>query len=323
MRVTVFGSSGRARVRQVLSIVLRLVPMRSLSWLRHTFPATEPGSWRHSACGRLLELIRHRGIPLTDDVFTLVDNPKVCLVRADSFVVERVYWFGEKYGYEPEVLHWWLYFCRRSSRIVELGANVGYFAVQGGLAAPMVPYTAVEPHPGCAALCRRNLRANGLDQVHVVEAAAVGEPTPSTLRLLLPGGRDHYAEAPCTGFIGRNELHRDDWQDPSYGAVEVPTIPLVDLIDRTDLLKLDVEGQEYDLLSSVLEKVRSERPTMFLELPDSALNLRSLVLDLCEAAGYRCFRPTRQSLVPMSEFEITAGSVASRGGVRDVVLAPR
>ena len=31
--------------------------------------------------------------------------------------------------------------------MLELGTNVGYFAVQGGRAAPGARYVAVEPHP--------------------------------------------------------------------------------------------------------------------------------------------------------------------------------
>ena len=100
---------------------------------------------------RILEVARHRGIPAEVDVFRLDRYPEVALVRADSFVTERQYWFGEKFGYEPGGIYWWRNFCSKSERILELGANIGYYTVQGARCAADAHYTAVEPHPGCAA----------------------------------------------------------------------------------------------------------------------------------------------------------------------------
>src|SRR3712207_7346831 len=54
----------------------------------------------------------------------------------------------------PELLPWWRKLCRASERVLELGANVGYFSVQGALAAPQARYTAVEPHPFSVDVCR-------------------------------------------------------------------------------------------------------------------------------------------------------------------------
>jgi hypothetical protein len=100
----------------------------------------------------------------------------------------------------------------------------------------------------------------------------------------------------------------------------VSAVPLSSLLEGVDLFKLDVEGQEYDLLSSEFETLKSQRPTIILELLDVTPRLRSLVLALCNEAGYRCYNPTRRRLVEMSSSEVSTGSVVSRRGVRDVVL---
>lgn len=297
------------------------MPAETFSSLRRTFPASAPASLRHRAQRAALGVVRYRGVPAQTETFTLVDNPDVRLVNADSYVIERLYWFGEKYGYEPEVVQWWRKFCRRSHSILELGANIGYFTVQGALAAPGARYVAVEPHPGCAAVCRGNVRVNGITNVEVVEAAAVASRDVDSVALITPGdtSRDHY-QAPCTGYVGRNEMHRDDPEDGSWGSVRVAAAPVPDLLAGVDLLKLDVEGQEFTLLSSVSDQIAATRPTMFVELLDNTPKLRSFITDLCSSFGYRCFVPAIDRLRPLSTSELPSVSLVGSFGTRDLIL---
>lgn len=315
------GAQAQARsiCRRGLSAALRQVPSSAFSALRHSFPTTAPASVRHELQRRVLEVVRHRGVPSEIDVFALVDNPSVSLVNSDSFVIERLYWFGERFGYEPEVLMWWRHYCARSSKILELGANVGYFTVQGAQAARTADYTAVEPHPGAAAICRRNVSVNGLQNVRVVQAAAVPVITESPLELRLPGGRDHYTQAPCTGFVGDSEVHQEP-EVASYEVVRVEPVEFRSLMSGTDLLKLDVEGLEHDLLHSIRDVLRSRRPTLFLEVLDATPKLRSLVADLCGQGGYDCFVPTVDGLVPLAPARIATVRMAAEFGTRDLLV---
>jgi FkbM family methyltransferase len=320
MNVDALKGRARSLGRESVATALRWVPPPALDRLRQSFPTTSPTTLAHRVERRLLEVARHRGIPAGVDSFALVDNPSVSLVRADSFVTERSYWFGETFGYEPGGIFWWRHFCKDATNILELGANIGYYTVQGAAVAAGARYVAVEPHPGCAATCRRNLDLNDLHNVDIVEAAAVGAAGATEVTLMLPGGRDHYAEAPCTGFVGRNDVHRSDAADPSYKSLPVPAVELRDLMAGVDLFKLDVEGQEYDLLSSIAGELRAARPTIFLEVLDGTPNLRSFVADLCRTAGYGCYIPTLERLVPVPVDEIPTLSVSSRRAGGDVVL---
>lgn len=73
--------------------------------------------------------------------------------------------------------------CRHAGGVLELGANMGYFTVQGGRAAPSTRYVAVEPHPGSWRICRDNLALNGVTSVRLLAAAAAADPTVSTVSL--------------------------------------------------------------------------------------------------------------------------------------------
>lgn len=311
----------RSQCRKGLSAVLRAVPAETFAPLRRTFPASAPASFRHRAQRLALGVVRHRGVPAETESFALVDNPDVWMVNADSYVIERLYWFGESYGYEPEVVPWWREYCRRSSSILELGANIGYFTVQGAKTAPRARYVAVEPHPGCAEVCRRNLEVNGITNVEVVEAAAVAGIEGGSVCLVTPGStsRDHY-QAPCTGYVGRNEMHRDDPDHGSWGSLTVAAVPLAELLAGVDLLKMDVEGQEHALLSSVAEELAVARPTMFVELLDDTPKLRAFIGELCALSGYRCFVPRADRLVPLAAADVPTVSLIRSFGTRDLIL---
>jgi FkbM family methyltransferase len=311
----------RSRCRQGLSAVLRALPARLFAPLRRTLPALPPASLRFRMQQAALAVVRHRGVPADIDSFTLADNPGIRLVNADSYVIERLYWFGEKHGYEPEVVGWWREYCRRSNSVLELGANVGYFTVQGAQAAPAARYVAVEPHPACAAACRENARMNHLANVEVIEAAAVAEPAVASVALMTPGGdsRDHY-QAPCTGYVGRNEMHPDDTDGTSWSPLAVAAAPFADLLHGADLLKLDVEGQEADLLQSAADQIAVARPTIFVELLDDTPKLRSFITDLCAHTAYRSFVPTQDRLIPLPASEIPSVSLPKAFGTRDLIL---
>ena len=84
---------------------------------------------------------------------------------------------------------WWRLLCRRSAAVIELGSNIGYWAVQGAKAGPAARYVAVEPHPESARICRANLALNDVTSVDVVEAAAVAGEQAGRLDALVPSPR--------------------------------------------------------------------------------------------------------------------------------------
>ncbi|HEU4868342.1 MAG TPA: FkbM family methyltransferase [Actinomycetota bacterium] len=314
----------RTMGRKAVEAGLRRIPFSVLEPLRQAFPLSEPGSLQDRVQRRILAFLRHRGLPPDTEFFTLQDNPEISIEVCDSFIAVWLYWCGEKKGYEPEVLRWWKEFCKTSTNVLELGANIGYFTVQGAKTNSSAKYTAVEPHPGAARICRKNLDRNGISSVQVVEAAAVSTAQQPEIDLFLPGGRDHYDEAPCSGFAGGNEVHQEGTENISaYNSIRVAAVELRELIAGVDLLKIDVEGQEHQLLTSVDDQIRSSRPTMFLEVLPGTPRLRSWIAGLCSELDYRCFVPTSEALIPLSAEELSGVSLVDRFGTRDLVVTCR
>ncbi len=310
----------RTSLRIGFANALNAVPDAVFEPLRRAYPNLEPGTRADRMATLALRVLRYRGIPDHLSRFSPVDNPSVSFANRDSYIAERLYWLGEKSGWEPEVLRWWRHWCSQSSNILELGANIGFFTVQGARANPAASYTAVEPHPKAAAICRENLQINDVDSVTVIQAAAVPALESPTIDLYLPGGKDHYEDAPCSSFAGESELHLADAEPiDTYKRVEVEAVEFRKLMEGVDLLKIDVEGLEHVLLASVEDVIRENRPTMFLEMLDRAVQLRTFLAKLCADTPYSLFVLQQEGLLLVEPSEIPDLRL-SRFGTQDVVV---
>jgi FkbM family methyltransferase len=275
-----------------------------------------PGPPRGPLRRALLRALREGGIPRGVSTFRLVDDREVAFVAADSLVLAQLYWYGEQ-GWEPELLPWWRAFCRRADSVLELGANVGYFTVQGARAAPDVRYVAVEPHPVSARICRANLALNEVRSVRLVEAAAVDDPDLTAVRLLVPA--DQLATPTVAFLAGGTELPADMARDVRR-QIEVPAVDVRGLLPDADVVKLDVEGQEYALLAAGRPVLAGRRPAIFVEVLRGTARLRSLLADLCRSDGYRCFVPTRTGLVELAPERLPTVGLLPEFGGQDLIL---
>jgi FkbM family methyltransferase len=301
-------------VRDTLIRVLRFVPLRPLLAVRNAYLRSPKGSLRRRALQRALGVIRLK--PL-DDVtdFAIPDNPAVRMANVESFIAQNLFWFGES-NWEESESEWWKRLCARSSVILELGANIGYYTVQGALAAPHARYIAVEPHPTNAASLRRNLALNQVTNVRLVEAAAVGEKSSEYMDLRV-ATRDRFgapaAAALAAGVEGIEWAARD--------VVRVPLIDVRELIDGVDLIKMDIEGAEHLVLGVLHDYVRAHQPTIVLELRANTPALRAIVGQFCDACGYQVLALAPNGIAPIERDAIPSVDLKREYQTRDVVLA--
>jgi FkbM family methyltransferase len=141
--------------------------------------------------------------------------------------------------------------------IVDIGANVGTFALAAAHAFPQALLICLEPETSAYALLEENLRRNRLPQVRTINAACGGSA----------GAQVLYARRILTNApTALSTLFTAD----NYGSVFAPkaTVPVITLdqlfneheIDNCGLLKLDCEGSEYEILLNArrdtLSKIR-------------------------------------------------------------------
>ena len=300
-------------LRQPLRRLLLLIPMRWVWPLRRVrFKSKSP--LVRATTLRLLKILCHRPIDLAVSNFTLADAPDVRLANSDAAIVRHLFWLGQT-GYEGFEVECWKRFCRQATRIVEIGANIGYYTVQGAKAAPHADYVAVEPHPKSAAKLRENLRLNELVRVTVLEAALVGQNAPSTMRLMIPDADPD--EVPAGAYLA-------DAQEGNRLAasthVEVSCESAISVVAGADLLKLDVEGYENEILTAVADAIEKNRPTIVIEVLRHTPLLRETLMRLCEVCNYKIFAVAPNCLIPLQVDDLASVTFQTAYGTRDIAM---
>lgn len=309
-----FRTRLRVAARLGLSRGLRAVPAPLATRVHDAY--TGSTGRRRALLEPVASVLRHRPLaPLRE--FSLPGNPELRLVAVESRLARLLYWYGGQ-GYEGAEAEWWRRLCARSSAIVELGANIGYYTVQGASAAPAAKYTTVEANPESAEIVRRNLALNGLEHVTVVAAAVVGEGEPATAELAFPD-EERYA-APTGAYLharAEGMSHR-----PAARTVTVPAVQAAEVIGDADLIKLDIEGYEAHVLDAVRTRIAATRPTIVVEILRTATRLREIVREL-HHEGYLAFAIGTDSLHLLTAEQLRAPRPLPRHGSRDVILVPR
>jgi FkbM family methyltransferase len=150
---------------------------------------------------------------------------------------------------ESDVLPVFIKFARSTSRFVDVGAHTGIYSLLACAASPACQVMAFEPHPLTYDRLNANIRANGFEGRCTAFQAAVGRSS-GVARLRTP-----------------DDLTMCSLSD-SGDALEISVVALDELIPkdgRTSLVKIDVEGHEYEVLEGMSAVIRDSRPAIFFE----------------------------------------------------------
>lgn len=162
--------------------------------------------------------------------------------------------------------------CVPGQTVVDVGANVGlYTAIAGLIVGRTGRVIAVEPDPECAQFLEQTVRANNLDHVRIVRAAASN----------VNGAASLFTRS---ANRGDNRLYPTDAAD---GSIEVKSVCLDDYlsgegVDAVDIVKIDVQGYEGHVIEGFERTIRSSpRLTMLMEFwPEGLTSAGSDPIDL-------------------------------------------
>ncbi len=237
-------------------------------------------------------------------------------VSADDLDVGRDVLAG---NYEKDVAAVFRRVLRPGMAVVDVGANIGYFTM---LSASIVGATgqvlAVEPNPRNVRLLEASRRLNGFAQVTVAQVAAGRETGILVLHAAHSNGTTSAPSADLEALLA---------------AETVPALRLDDLVQAgrpIGLIKVDVEGAEYNALLGGRGILERDRPTIISEFSpgympgisgiDGAGYLRWIV-----ARGYRIgvVRPDGSVSAPGTEPEPVLAEHQARGTDHiDIVATP-
>jgi len=211
--------------------------------------------------------------------------------HADEWTANQIYWRGWG-GVDPETTPAFFEAATNAGVVLDVGANVGFYAITAALANPSGQVVAFEPLPKAHARLVRNValsaarnvrcellalgRVDGTAPLFHVEMNSI--PMASTLDTSFLDAYPRVATEPVRVMRGDEyvRLHR---------------------LDRVDLIKLDTECTEPDVLLGLAETVADHRPRIFCEvLPGQGVESR--LESILSPLGYKYIHLSRTGRHP-------------------------
>jgi FkbM family methyltransferase len=155
-------------------------------------------------------------------------------------------------------------FIKRGDVVLDIGANVGYFTrLMSTLVGEGGRVHAFEPSPSALRLLRENVRR--LENVQLHELAVSDTRGTSSFSIQEHGDTSSLGDDPGSNKVIRVQT---DTLDNILGAA-----------GRIDLIKIDVEGYEYEVLRGALQIIREQQPLVYFEYIERYGTDRGLTLD--------------------------------------------
>lgn len=176
-------------------------------------------------------------------------------------------------------------FLKPGMAFVDLGANEGFFSVVASrLVGPTGRVLAIEPQSRLASVIRRNLDLNAASNVSLAQVAISDADGTADFNL-----------APDTnsGSSGLSRATRYTNPTQSVRLLTLDACLRENDLTSVDVMKIDVEGYEYEAILGSKELFRSRKvDRVLIEVHDNLLNSRGLcaqdISDFLISCGYAC-----------------------------------
>lgn len=158
-----------------------------------------------------------------------------------------------------------LEYAKEGDTVLDIGGNIGQTALfMAKKTAPGGVVVSFEPFPETYKRFQTNLKLNPGIQNLLIENIALGN-SHEKLKML----------AENTGNSGQNRILNE--HSAANDVIEVEVMPLSSYLEskplaKIDLIKIDVEGFEYNVLKGASEVLRKYRPLLYIELSEKNLN---------------------------------------------------
>jgi len=171
----------------------------------------------------------------------VLDNKKFFYRKDDKYIGQRIA-LGKYEEYETKLF---LSQIDKNKVVVDVGANIGYYTILAASRAKMV--YAFEPDKNSFEILKKNIEINNFKNVKIFNKA-VGN---KNIKVGIITSKDNF---------GDNKVKEGN---------EIDCMRLDDLIDKADILKIDVQGWEPEVILGAKKIISKDKPILFLEYTPS------------------------------------------------------
>jgi FkbM family methyltransferase len=213
---------------------------------------------------------------------TIKINHQTFFLDLSEFICNDIFLFDKKYEYNT--LKTWANLCKNSSGVLDVGSHVGIFSFFAALmSSPESTIVAIEPAQKNFEILSKN--SNQFKNVTAVKTAVTAEPGDFYLMMSTNSG----------GGVVSNSIRVDDLKSEKEKPLPISTVSLKQIQDtyfkknKIDLIKIDVEGCEFDLFlkSNYFEEanIKNIIVELFYSNPEEE-KLFNLVFEKLHSLGY-------------------------------------
>ncbi len=277
---------------------------KALKYYLRSFPVSKG---KHRVCSLLWQ-------PLSFGNYTRETTLRQAEIRINCDLTEylqrHLYFFG---SYEEDDCAYWTSLARESQVVFDLGANVGLYSLLAASANIDANIHAFEPTPEIFSAFLENLNLNSFRNV-IANQKAVGRTTGTAILKRCRG------DSASNGGMNFVSDAASDETGPVQDVIDIVTLDdycSEKGISHIDLMKIDIEGGEYDALKGAQQLLsRKAIDYLFVELVEWAANRgghsTSEVKELLLECGYGIYKVKSGGLVtvPWDEVHFNGNVVA-------------
>jgi FkbM family methyltransferase len=197
--------------------------------------------------------------------------------------------------------------------VIDAGANLGFYAIGYHLCGSAAVH-ALEPYPSTYRSLSKNIAENRLQNIYAYEAGLyfetvemqIGAPVAFSFYKI----KDRILKYADKNQAGCKSIYTKDHDAKTAKFYAGDEFLQQQSIERVDLIKIDVEGAEYDVIRGLTKTLRKCHPLLRIEINHNALkasNVNQLqMIELLISLGYQhfCICPLQQDGVwqPLEQF---------------------
>ena len=171
------------------------------------------------------------------------------------------FWKGYKdEGWEPETIKIFDEFLDKNHSYIDIGANIGPSVLYGSQLARHC--FAIEPDPIAFQELKNNIELNDHLKTHITLSKYCISDSIGTAKLFVPAERLEDGGGGISSLL--NYKHTKN-----FWEVQTTTIQqFIQSFSITDcnFIKIDIEGAEFDLIPSMSNYLKNQKPTLFIEI---------------------------------------------------------